>query len=981
MHLTSRCTSRLAPLGVLAASLTLFFGSLSAQVVTPPTDDTPPPPPKESLDKDVLHLNPFVVSTSGDIGYLAQNSLSGSRLNSNLADLAVPTTAFTQELLRDIGVLNIDDLAEYMVSTKVDYPEGDNLFLADDTRRFRIRGLPAFNYSVNFFETTLRLDTYNTERVEQSRGPNSILFGLGSPGGVVNVATKKAIQNRQFGSVGFQVNSINGFRADIDFNQPLIKDKLAIRIAAVSDHEDSWRTREYDNQDRLYGTLGWQIGPKTRLDAEIEGGHVEKSLLQPMVASDAYTTWLKAGKNISTTPNAALGIRRLTTTNYEYIDTTTGQAWNWINKSASTTVLSGGVQTWLTDFDIIPRDVVVNAGVFPQLTDYRRASFFLTHSFTKDLNFELAGNSQYMDHDAVTGRSGGLLNADTEPTLPNGQPNPNAGRAYVEFFPGTTDTYDKAENLRASLAYTKDFGPWFGQHQAAVMYQQDWTNRQSGQRKPIIVTNPYNTADPQNGQNVIRFRSYFNLDGPKEDIGAGDWQRFFTNGDWREGVIPSVVDAATGRQMSVGWVWNAVPQNNYFERKSAMALLQSHWLKDRLVTVVGYRRDNQNSKYSISDAALARGPAVAPFALGDYQAKSTGVWVDNEAKNLTYSGVLRVTKNFSLTYNHSKNAALPDPNAFVVTDDGTGRPPSPVGISDDIGIKYNLGKRFSLVALYYETSADKDTANSSVEIENKFPTIFAALDAAKVAAPDGGRAIDVPNKFNRYTFNSAAHGYEVELVANFTDSWRAFVNYSDGVVEQTNIGVEARDFVAQYRDYWLQGTNGRVLIDGSGGLAAVADDGDSTVETIAEQVKSIDQNIQNLYITPDGQQARGQVRRSVNLVTNYTFRSGALKGFTFGGGVQYRSGEVVDFTITTDSSGNVTKGPVHGEELKLLNLNAAYRNQFKWFARNIKWSVQLNVTNVLDEDKILPTRVVAGATTTYRLVPPQQWALSSRFDF
>lgn len=971
----------MAPSGVLAASLSLFFGSLSAQVATPPAT-TPPPSTGESLDKDVLQLSPFVVSTSGDIGYLAQNSLSGSRLNSNLGDLAVPSTAFTQELLRDIAVTNVDDLAEYMVSTKIDYPEGDNLFVADDSRRFRIRGLPAFNYSVNFFETILRLDTFNTERVEQSRGPNSILFGLGSPGGVVNVATKKAVQNRQFGSLGFLVNSINGFRSELDFNQPLIENKLALRVAAVSDHEDSWRHREFDRQDRLYGTLQWQIGPKTRLDVEIEGGHVNKAVMQPMVGSDAYTTWANAGKNISTTPNATLGIRRLTTTNYEFIDTTTGKAWNWINRSASTTVTTGGVQIWLTDFNILPKDVVLNAGPsFPQITNYMRRSAFLTHSFTPNLSIELAANSQQSDHKGVTARSGGLLSADTEPTLPNGQPNPNAGRTYVEFFPGTVDNNDHAKNIRLSGSYTRDFGRW-GKHQFAALYQNDKIDRTAGQRRLAITTNPYNTADPQNAQNSLRFRTYFNLNDPRESIGVGNWQQFInTTGDWREQPITNIVDAGSGRVMGASWIWNAVPQDNHFKRESAMAILQSHWFKDRLITVAGYRADEQESQYSITDAALIRGTPTPPFVLGDFFPKPSGVTLTNEAKNVTYSGLFRVTKTIAVTYNRARNAALPDPNALVVTGDGTGRPPSPQGKSEDIGLKYFMGKKLSLNLIYYQTSASKDTANSNAQIENVFPTIFEALGAAGIAAPDGGRAIDVQNKFNRYTFNSSAEGYEVELVANFTDSWRVFLNYSDGVVKQTNIGAEARDFVEKYRSYWLQGTNGRVRIDGSGGLAAEADDGDATIETVAEQLKSIDQNIQNLYILPDGQQARGQIRRSFNLVTNYSFKTGPLKGFTVGAGGNYRSGEVVNFLLSTDSSGNVTKEPIHGKANTLISLNAGYKGQFNWIGHKIRWNLQLNVTNLLDEDEILPTRIVNNLVTTYRLQPPRQWVLSSRFDF
>jgi hypothetical protein len=39
------------------------------------------------------------------------------------------------------------------------------------------------------------------------------------------------------------------------------------------------------------------------------------------------------------------------------------------------------------------------------------------------------------------------------------------------------------------------------------------------------------------------------------------------------------------------------------------------------------------------------------------------------------------------------------------------------------------------------------------------------------------------------------------------------------------------------------------------------------------------------------------------------------------------------------------------------------------------------VSNVLDEDEIMPTRIVNNIITTYRLQPPRQWTLSSRFDF
>lgn len=45
---------------------------------------------------------------------------------------------------------------------------------------------------MDFFEAGIAIDNYNTERFELSSGPNSILFGFGSPGGRVNIMTKRA---------------------------------------------------------------------------------------------------------------------------------------------------------------------------------------------------------------------------------------------------------------------------------------------------------------------------------------------------------------------------------------------------------------------------------------------------------------------------------------------------------------------------------------------------------------------------------------------------------------------------------------------------------------------------------------------------------------------------------------------------------------------------------------------------------------------
>lgn len=257
----------------------------------------------KKVEDEPIVMDVFTVNTSSDMGYLAQNSLSGSRMNSNLKDLATPTTVFTEEFMRDVAINNTDELATYMVSTQyytnTESP-GQNE-VNNDARALKVRGLPGGTRSVNFFATELRFDKFSLDRIEQSRGPNAILFGIGSPGGIINVTTKRANLTRQGTEITISARSYNGLREEIEFNQPLIEDRLAIRISAVEDDVESWRNYEYDNQDRFFGTLKLKVASRTELNVEAESGHIEMARKRSYIAHDGFTPWLRANKTLGLT--------------------------------------------------------------------------------------------------------------------------------------------------------------------------------------------------------------------------------------------------------------------------------------------------------------------------------------------------------------------------------------------------------------------------------------------------------------------------------------------------------------------------------------------------------------------------------------------------------------------------------------------------------------------------------------------------------
>jgi hypothetical protein len=67
-----------------------------------------------------VELSPFVVNTSSDVGYVAENTLAGSRLNTSLRDTAGSVSVFTREFLDDLAITDIRELVEYSVNGEMD---------------------------------------------------------------------------------------------------------------------------------------------------------------------------------------------------------------------------------------------------------------------------------------------------------------------------------------------------------------------------------------------------------------------------------------------------------------------------------------------------------------------------------------------------------------------------------------------------------------------------------------------------------------------------------------------------------------------------------------------------------------------------------------------------------------------------------------------------------------------------------------------
>ncbi len=952
-----------------SAWLAGLLGFIAATEPLPGQSTTAPANPPAS--DEVVSLSPFVVSASEDRGYQAEQTLSGSRLRTNLKDIATPVTAFTEQFLLDTAITNTDDLAKYMLNTNYDLNEeanGQNGQITSVARPLKMRGLNGGDVTINFFKIGSRSDTFSTERVEQARGPNAILFGIGSAGGIVNVTTKRATLNRNTGSFAAQVRSYNGSRLEGDYNQVLIPGKLAVRIAGVTSDTNSWRNYAFNDADRLYATLKFKPTAKAEFNFMIETGKMDRAVKRTFTALDAYTPWRDAGRNLSSTANTAQSIASLGNAAYIVFDSATGTLSNWRNKTKSANASNvSGQSRVLTDFSVLPRETSITGPGFDQTQDYTWFMGTFNYAFTRDWNLEIAA-VRSDDLVVIKDNQQGFeqfLYADTNPTLPNGATNPNAGRAYLETQPLRATRGNRTDRVRASMSFTRDLGRW-GQHTFAAVEEYGWNLAATEQaREFIISSNAPNLTSPEAAANRIYRRTYVDLNGPSENIVMANPYAASTNG---------LTETLSGATYQTAFIpFSAGTQINETQTLSTIAMLQSSFWNRRIHTVIGASRDER----TVTRSTQTR-ESLAGFTNGILRAVRGTVGVDDPvATNYAFSGVYHVTDWLSLSYSQARNKDVPNNTAAVIYGaDGisAARFQPAQGKSEDIGIKFNLlDRRLSLNALYYQTSAAGDNEFTTGVNNSDLNNIWGALNRDGVINPLTGQvAAASPEASNAQTFDQRSQGYELSLTANLTPNWRLFLGGSHSTVARTNIGPEMLAHLAAIRPLF-EANRTRALTTPSG-----------SVQTIGDMLAQIDAQVLTNYVVADGRRPIGQIPNKLNLRTTYEFTEGWLKGLSVGGGARYYGRPVIGFVPgSADVSGNTVPFSYYrGSEQFFMDANIAYRRKFKAFGRSVNWSLQLNVDNLFDNDAFVRLRVSeTGALQNYRFNDPREWILTSRFSF
>lgn len=246
-------------------SVRLASGLVSALLLSPlaSAQTAPSPTPGANATGEVVELSQFVVSSQGDTGYFAKNTLAGTRANERLVNIPQNIQIINSEFLQDVNLDNGVDAFKYGASgiNKKEATSGDTYI-----RGFRVGGNSFLRNGVKF-RGNLNIPLYDIDRIEIIKGPAALLFGgdAGS-GGVVNYIAKPAA-DRTVSTAKLTTGSFNLLRGEASTTGPVRDAGLTYR-ATVAASDSDWRRRFDYFKDTFFSlATDYKVSNTTKVSA------------------------------------------------------------------------------------------------------------------------------------------------------------------------------------------------------------------------------------------------------------------------------------------------------------------------------------------------------------------------------------------------------------------------------------------------------------------------------------------------------------------------------------------------------------------------------------------------------------------------------------------------------------------------------------------------------------------------------------------
>jgi iron complex outermembrane receptor protein len=205
-------------------------------------------------------------ATTPVIGYRAKNAVTATKTDTPLSETPQSVTVVTRDQIVDQGATNLQDALNYAAGVR-----SDAYGLDSRTDSVRVRGaypdiyLDGLRQAYGYYTSTTRTEPYTLERLEVLRGPSGMLFGAGTAAGVVNMVSKRPLQEAQR-EVGVQFGSFGRRQIQADLTGPLNADgSLSYRLIALQRKSDTQVDYVPDDRSLIAPSLTWRPNAATSL--------------------------------------------------------------------------------------------------------------------------------------------------------------------------------------------------------------------------------------------------------------------------------------------------------------------------------------------------------------------------------------------------------------------------------------------------------------------------------------------------------------------------------------------------------------------------------------------------------------------------------------------------------------------------------------------------------------------------------------------
>lgn len=946
-------------------------------------------------DEEIFELSPFEVNAEEDRGYEAQNTLSGTRLNSSTKDLGVTMTILTEQFMEDLGVNNTNDMIDFTPGSEKETTQGgqgaSTIYWGDNTM---VRGVRVENIVRNQFSTNITGDSYNAGRFEFSRGGNSILFGIGNPAGLINRYTNDAIftdTNRY----RFNIDDQGGTRHEFNTNRVLIEDKLAVRAAIMHEEGENWIKPLFADQDRAYFAATFKPVENLTLKFRAETFDWQRSIASYGIHQDGVTPFLNAAAAAGETVEEHAKVHnvwvwpRSTSPNFgpEFNDwgysgantlvflngpeNEGGTPANWMNKVISGPVQVAGDDSPSLPVDFLPRDWNIFGNSNFQDFQGHNIQAVAQWKVNDKVNLELALNDETVEYDFMVNWGANTLRLDASSTLPNGDPNPNVGRYYIANDTAWRFKQERnLKNLRATASLEYDFEQetdglgFLGKHNAAILLESAeshnlwdslWLANTTPNDTGLPTTNGAFPDEPRNGwngANLIKVINYLDLD-TQTIYGPTDPREFQDYANQFDGVNAEWVPSYNNINGNVGKT----------TVDSFMTVIQSRFWDDRLVSTVGWRAD----KLDVLSGTIGQdpdGPAGQAVLAKDvplvYDEVGSAPTPDTVSRGLNYH-VIRDGEVFNYLTLYAIQSTTFNTNSLA-EDPLRGRSPNTTGDTVNYGVKFGvMDNKVTGVFTVFDVALEN-------ELSNNFGK-WTDLDLLGTAYGNNTWTGINPST-TRDTRDLVSEGWEFQVNANITDSWRVMMSYDNYTTKFSNVAPVLGQIFEDNRTQWLSDPD----------LLVQTGDNPRTAQEVFDSAYFE-------YLTFKAQEGRRTLNERSNklvFVTGYDIRDGAFKGLGFGADLIWQDEALTGFALDENGLPD-PDNPFLGEDLTRLGAHVSYGK--KILNDKIDWKIQLNIRNIGGID---PYVVRHGATIDAPTTPvawytnrglPTQYLLSNTFEW